>query len=187
MLYCLERLSATTLGRLALSPKRYLLATVHRAENTDDPERLRQVIDGLNNASRADRPVVIALHPRTQKAILEHGLKFDASVRIIPPAPYLEMIELLANAFAVITDSGGLQKEAFFLGVPCITLRNETEWVETVACRANRLVGTDSRLVRDALVELDACDWRPDFCGRPYGSGSAAEGILDCLANEVTA
>lgn len=185
MLHCVDRLLNTTLERLGLQPKKYLLATVHRAENTDDPQRLRQVVDALNCASSAGRPVLLTLHPRTSKAIAEHGLKFVESVRIIPPAPYFEMIELLANASAVITDSGGVQKEAFFLEVPCLTLRDETEWIETVACRANRLVGSDRRLVREALAELDAGAWQPDFSAHPYGSGKAAEEILACLANEV--
>jgi UDP-GlcNAc3NAcA epimerase len=183
MLHYLDRLPGGTLEQLGLQPKKYLLATVHRAENTDDPERLTQVIDALNGASNSGRPVVLTLHPRTSKAIAEHGLKLAESVRIIPPAPYLEMIELISNAYAVITDSGGVQKEAFFLETPCLTLRGETEWVETVACRANLLVGSESRSVGDALAELDTGAWQPDFAARPYGSGRAAEDIVACLAN----
>lgn len=185
MLRFRDRLPGTTLGRLGLQPKKYLLATVHRAENTDDPQRLRQVIDALNGASNAARPVLLTLHPRTGKAIAEHGLKFVESIRVIPPASYLEMIELIANASAVITDSGGVQKEAFFLETPCLTLRGETEWIETVECRANRLVGSECRFVRDALAELDAGAWQPDFSARPYGNGKAAEDIIARLANEV--
>lgn len=185
ILYYFEQLPGTTLERLGLQRKNYLLATIHRAENTDDPARLRQVIDALNGASSARRPVLLTLHPRTQKAILGCDLQFAESIRIIPPAPYLELIELLANASAVITDSGGIQKEAFFLAVPCLTLRGETEWIETIACRANRLVGSQRRLVVDALAELDAGAWRPDFSVRPYGGGKAAEEILACLAKEA--
>lgn len=185
MLYYRRQPPGTTLSRLGLQGKNYLLATVHRAENADDPERLGQVVDALNAASSAGRPVLLALHPRTKKAILEHGLKFAESIRVISPAPYLELIELLANASAVITDSGGIQKEAFFLEVPCLTLRDETEWIETIECRANRLVGAQRRLVVDALAELDAGAWQPDFSVRPYGSGKAADEILACLANEV--
>ena len=185
ILYYFDQLPGTTLERLGLQPKQYVLATVHRAENTDDPQRLRQIIEALNSAANIGRPVLITLHPRTSKAIVEQGLKFGESVHVIPPAPYLEMVELIANAFAVITDSGGIQKEAFFLDVPCITLREETEWIETVTCRANRLVGSASGLVCDALTELDAGVWVPDFSAQPYGSGKAAEEILACLSNEL--
>lgn len=187
MLYCLDRMPGTTLKRFGLQPKKYLLATVHRAENTDDPQRLRQVIDALNGASSANRPVLITLHPRTSKAIASQGLKFFESVRIVPPTPYLEMIELIANSFAVITDSGGIQKEAFFLEIPCLTLRDETEWIETVECGANRLVGSECRLICDALSKLDAGTWQPDFSARPYGSGNAAEELLARLVSEVMA
>lgn len=185
MLHYLNRLPGTTLARLDLHPKNYLLATIHRAENTNAPQRLAQVVDILNGASNPDRPILFVLHPRTRKAIAEYGLKFVESIRIIPPASYFEMIELLSNASAVITDSGGVQKETFFLKVPCITLRDETEWIETISCKANRLVGTEHSRVNEALSDLDTGTWQPDFSARPYGDGNAAGKLLAYLVNEV--
>lgn len=178
VLYYLDRLPKTTLDRLGLQPREYLLATAHRAENTDDPKHLAQIIHLLNDISSIDRPVVLTLHPRTEKAIAENKLKLADSLRVIPPASYFDMIELLANAAAVVTDSGGIQKEAFFLKTPCLTLRNETEWVETVDCHANRLVGSSYQLASQALAELGAGTWQPDFSAQPYGNGIAAEEIL---------
>lgn len=184
ILFYHDRLPRTAMAQLGLQPKNFLLATVHRAENTDDPERLVRIVDILNNLSSPDRPVVLALHPRTKKAIADRNLRLSDALRIIPPASYFTMIELLANCAAVVTDSGGVQKEAFFLQAPCLTLRDETEWVETVACNANRLVGSSHRLAVEALAELDAGTWQLDFTARPYGDGKAAEAILTCLLND---
>ncbi|MBI5937553.1 MAG: UDP-N-acetylglucosamine 2-epimerase (non-hydrolyzing) [Betaproteobacteria bacterium] len=184
ILHYRDRLPKATLNRLGLQPKRYLLATVHRAENTDSVEQLRQIIGLLNELSSPDRPVVLALHPRTKQAIADHHLELAGSVRIVPPVSYFAMIELLANTAAVITDSGGLQKEAYFLKAPCLTLRDETEWTETIACQANRLVGSSHPLASQALAELDAGTWLPDFSGQPYGNGMAADAILAHLAKE---
>jgi UDP-N-acetylglucosamine 2-epimerase len=125
--------------------------------------------------------VVFAVHPRTRKVLAQSGIATPPSVRLIDPAPYLEMIALIANARVVMTDSGGIQKEAFFLEVPCLTLRDETEWVETVACGANRVVGGMPVGAVPALDELLAGTWRPDFTARPYGAGDAADRIIGSL------
>jgi UDP-GlcNAc3NAcA epimerase len=158
-----------------------VMATVHRAENTDDPARLRAIAGALAQAGEALGCVVLALHPRTRKMLADHGIALDAKVRVIEPAPYLEMIALLAGARAVMTDSGGVQKEAFFLQVPCLTLRDETEWVETVDSDANRLIGIDPTAFTSALDELLSGRWRPDFARRPYGDGNAADAIVASL------
>jgi UDP-GlcNAc3NAcA epimerase len=182
MLHYRSRAKRTALDALGLEPRRYAMATVHRAENTDDRRRLAAILRALGEAAAVCGAVVIALHPRTRAVIEREGLAIPAGVRAIDPAPYLEMIALMANAAAVLTDSGGMQKEAFFLEVPCLTLRDETEWVETVACGANRLVGGEPRGVSAALEALGQGRWRPDFSSRPYGAGDAAERIVASLA-----
>jgi UDP-GlcNAc3NAcA epimerase len=170
------------LARCEVVPHRYVLATVHRAENTDDPARLVAVIDSLGDAARRFGRVILALHPRTRAALIQQSIAMPPGVHVIEPAPYLEMIALLAHARLVMTDSGGVQKEAFFLEVPCLTLREETEWVETLECDANRLAGADPVRARAAFDALAAGAWKPDFTARPYGSGHAAEAIVASLA-----
>ena len=124
---------------------KYALVTVHRAENTDDPKRLRNIMEALIEISK-DMQVVLPLHPRTRGAIDEVGLFpsliTHGSLLIIDPVSYLDMLQLEQHASVILTDSGGMQKEAFWLGVPCITMRDETEWVETVEAGRNKIVGT---------------------------------------------
>ncbi|MCL6639632.1 MAG: UDP-N-acetylglucosamine 2-epimerase (non-hydrolyzing) [Firmicutes bacterium] len=164
-------------GHPSLRPGEYLLATVHRAENTDNRERLASI---LKNLASAGEKVVLPLHPRTLKKIREFGL--DGYLRcpgliITEPVGHLEMIRLIKTARKVITDSGGVQKEAFILKVPCITLREETEWVETVERGCNVLVGCDRRLFREALAATPDGDWS----GFPYGRGDAVRLIVRVL------
>jgi UDP-GlcNAc3NAcA epimerase len=181
MLHYRARAKEAALAQAGVERGRYVLATVHRAENTDDPARLRAVFDALALAAAALGRVVLALHPRTRARLIEQAIEVPPGVHVIDPAPYLEMIALLANARAVMTDSGGVQKEAFFLEVPCITLREETEWLETTACDANRLAGADPRRAGLAVEALAGGRWKPDFSARPYGSGNAAEAIVASL------
>lgn len=182
MLHYRARAKDAVLRVHGLQPRRYVAATVHRAENTDNPGRLAAILRGLGEAASACGAVVIALHPRTRAVIGRERLALPAGVRAIEPRPYLEMIALMANAAAVMTDSGGMQKEAFFLEVPCLTLRDETEWVETVERGANRLVGGEPRGVAAALEALAAGRWKPDFSSRPYGMGDAADRIVASIA-----
>jgi UDP-GlcNAc3NAcA epimerase len=152
--------------RLGLTPKGYALATVHRAENTDDPAALSAVLSYLREQAR-QRAVVLPLHPRTREAARRAGLALDGFT-VTDPLGFLDMHRLLANASAVFTDSGGVQKEAYFHRVPCVTLRGETEWVETIEAGWNRLWrGPDYRPRRDI----------PD-----YGDGHSAEKIVAILA-----
>ena len=167
---------------LGIEPKAYVLATIHRAENTDDPERLAAVFGGL--ARLADEvPIVVPLHPRTKKALsgLPGGTVATQALRLIEPVGYLDMMLLEKNARLIVTDSGGVQKEAFFHGVPCITLRSETEWVELVQSGWNELVFPISaehvhQGVRRALARAVPPE-RSQF----YGRGKAAEEIADAL------
>lgn len=160
------RKQSKILDRLGLTPKGYALATVHRAENTDDPAALEAVLAYLRDRGR-ERPVVLPLHPRTREAARRAGATFDGLV-LTEPLGFLDMHRLLANAAGVFTDSGGVQKEAYFHRVPCVTLRAETEWVETVEAGWNRLWrGPDYRPRREI----------PD-----YGDGHSAKKIVAILA-----
>jgi UDP-GlcNAc3NAcA epimerase len=155
----------------------FYLVTVHRAENTDHPERLQGILAGLD---RLDAPVVFPVHPRTRRALESIGWqpREDAGMRLIEPVGYFEMIELAAHARAVLTDSGGLQKEAFFLGRPCVTLREETEWIETLQGGWNVLAGTSPDRIAEALA-------RPPKGVPPtgaFGDGQAARRIAALLA-----
>lgn len=165
-----------------LSPGEYLLATIHRAENTDAPARLNALLQCLGQAAL---PVLFPVHPRTRKAMAEAGVNAPSQVRLLSPLGYLEMLAAEAGARAIVTDSGGVQKEAYWLGIPCLTVREETEWVETVAAGWNRIVGADPARVTAALQEVCDGSWptaeaRAKY--RPlYGDGHAGERMRDLL------
>ena len=165
-------------GELGLEPGRYLLATIHRAENTDDPMRLSALVESLGSTGE---PVVFPVHPRTRKALDRERIVMPANVRTIDPIGYVDVLALAKSARLVATDSGGLQKEAYWLGVPCVTLRDETEWVETVDVGWNRVVGADPARIRAAL---DAGLKWPTAHPPLYGDGRAAERIVEIL-NEL--
>ncbi|MCB1856784.1 MAG: UDP-N-acetylglucosamine 2-epimerase (non-hydrolyzing) [Gammaproteobacteria bacterium] len=149
-----------------------ILATVHRAENTDDRERLTQIVMALNRLHR-DQPVVLPLHPRTRKCLEKYGLKLD--LHVIEPVGYLEMVWLLEHAQIVLTDSGGLQKEAYFFGRPCVTLRDETEWVELVERGVNYLSGANAESILSAVGRMRPVTVMDD--DQLYGGGQAARRI----------
>ena len=168
------------LNDLSLNERGFVLATCHRQENTDDPARMAGIITALAQIS-GDLPVVFPMHPRTRKRLSALGLAASLScLRVIEPVSYLEMIALEQGAKVIVTDSGGVQKEAFFFGVPCVTIRDETEWIETVASGWNRLVGADTAHIvtaYEAQKGFDIAAERPGF----YGDGRAAEKILAAL------
>ena len=168
------------LHRLGLNAKSFYLATVHRAENTDSADRLREIFFALGRLDRR-YPLVLALHPRTRNYIASHQIEVPASVRIIDPLPYFDMLELEIAARVILTDSGGVQKEAFFAGTPCVTLRDETEWVETLECAANVLCGASSVAIIKACSDFESGAVEPNFDSRPYGNGDAAEKIVSAL------
>ncbi|HYM52218.1 MAG TPA: UDP-N-acetylglucosamine 2-epimerase (non-hydrolyzing) [Candidatus Dormibacteraeota bacterium] len=154
----------------------YLLATLHRPENVDDPARLAVWLEALE----VEHPVIFPIHPRTAATLARTGMRLPSNVTAIDPVGYLEMVALQQHAIAIATDSGGIQKEAYLAGVPCITLRTETEWVETVAAGWNRVVGDDPSGLRAALDDaafMDRSRPRPDL----YGDGDAAERIVAAL------
>jgi UDP-GlcNAc3NAcA epimerase len=163
---------------LAEGAREYCLATIHRAENTDDSLRLRQIIDALN---QLDLEVVLPLHPRTKAAIEAADLQLS-NVRILEPVSFLDMLVLKMNAAVILTDSGGLQKEAYFCGVPCVTLRDETEWRETTQSGMNIVAGADTNRILAAYESLRGVD-HPESASL-YGDGRAAERILRILEEE---
>jgi UDP-GlcNAc3NAcA epimerase len=174
----ISRQDADRLRRLGVAGE-FVLATIHRAENTDDHLRLRGIIEGLT-ALAAHANVVMPIHPRTRGALNALGCLDSVSRRltILDPVGYLDMLALTESARVVITDSGGLQKEAYFLGTPCVTVRDETEWVELVDIGANRLAGPSPDAIRDAVEVAMAATWCQASL---YGGGSSAELIVDRL------
>ena len=157
--------------RLGFAPRSYGVATVHRAENTDDPEMLTKIAAFIAAEGR-NQPIVLPLHPRTRDAAKAAGIDFARNgIVLVDPVGYLDMCRLLQSANIVLTDSGGLQKEAYFHRVPCVTLRNETEWVETIECGWNRL--------------WTVADYRPRKPILEYGDGHAAEEILGILSTAL--
>jgi UDP-GlcNAc3NAcA epimerase len=159
----------------ALGVESFALCTIHRAENTDDPLRMRGILDGL---ALTETAIVLPLHPRTRKQIAEFGLDLPGNVQVVDPVGYLEMVWLEANCRVVITDSGGVQKEAYFHGKPCVTLRDETEWVELVEAGANVLVGADADRIAAMVSRVN--NRREEIVGL-YGDGDSARGILGKL------
>ena len=162
------------LSRHGLSPGEYFLATIHRADNTDNAHKLCAIVETL---SKLPLPVVVPAHPRLRAAMSVAGVPAGSNVRFIDPAGYIEMMALTRHARVVLTDSGGLQKEAYWLGVPCVTLRDETEWVETVATGWNTLAGVDGARISAAAHAAAKPAARPPL----YGDGHAAARIVEAL------
>ncbi|MDI6698943.1 MAG: UDP-N-acetyl glucosamine 2-epimerase [Candidatus Saccharicenans sp.] len=173
------------LDRLGLERRGYALATIHRAENADDPGRLRGIFEGLATVARKGLTVVVPLHPRTRNALSFLSPHPDPSPRnllIVEPVSYLDMLLLEKNARVILTDSGGVQKEAFFFRVPCVTMREETEWAETVETGWNTLVGFDpNRIFQAALAVCSSASQRDSSSGLPFGDGKASERIVHAL------
>jgi UDP-N-acetylglucosamine 2-epimerase len=168
------------LTRLGLASKSYLLATVHRSENTDDPAQLAHIVEAFNAIRE---PLIFPIHPRARKVLDSANIRLAPHVQLIDPVGYVDMVALAGSARMILTDSGGLQKEAYWLRVPCVTLRNETEWVETVDAGWNTLAGSDARSIIDAVQRFNPAGPRPAL----YGQGAAAAACVDLLGSEVPA
>jgi UDP-GlcNAc3NAcA epimerase len=164
----------------ALRANDFVLATIHRAENTDDNIRLSSIVRALNKIAEKQR-VILPLHPRTKKIIQQNGLslKFD----VIDPVGYFDMLELLKNCAVVMTDSGGVQKEAYFFKKPCITLRDETEWTELVEEGFNEVVGSDHDKIIDAYNRIP--ERKCDYDKKLYGNGNASALIVEALKSGI--
>lgn len=164
------------LTRLELSPRSYYAATIHRAENTDLPDRLRSIFKALQVLTK---PVIVPLHPRTKKKLEEYMIQVGPNVRCIEPLGYLDMVRFQQHAACVLTDSGGVQKEAYYLRVPCVTLRTETEWVETVTAGWNVVCGSRVEAILNAVEKMESCSASQSNL---YGDGHAAERIVSILS-----
>ncbi len=183
-LFYSEKSAGKVLSGLGLEPRAYALMTLHRAENTDDPKRLAEIMRAVSEFSSSHK-VLLPLHPRTRSILLNNPtIKIPEGLRILDPVGYVEMIELTKNASLVLTDSGGLQKEAFFFKVPCVTLRSETEWVELLELAWNRLA--DPRLGAESMLKtMNAALGTVGRDARPYGDGKAGEKIRKLLEEVI--
>ncbi len=170
----LARKNSTVLERLDLAETNYTLVTVHRSSNTDDPEILRQIVHALNQTGEK---IIFPAHPRTRLVLEKLNMVFADNVQLIDPVGYFDIVVLEENARLIATDSGGVQREAYFLGVPCLTMRNETEWVETVETGWNRLVGTTPEMILEAWYDFEPPTDHPPI----FGDGTAGQKISDIL------
>jgi UDP-GlcNAc3NAcA epimerase len=170
----IARVRSSALEAHGVEPGRYAVATVHREANVTEP-RLGRILEGLN---ALDEPVVFPAHPRTRAAIEGNNLSLAPHLRLVPPLGYVDLAALVSQARLVLTDSGGLQKEAYWYGVPCVTMRRSTEWIDTVEVGANTLVDDDPERIAVAAREARMPDPRPDL----YGDGRAAERIAGLLS-----
>ena len=168
---------STILEDLGIKPKEYLLATIHRPYNTDIPENLQNILSAF---LEINEPIIFPVHPRTRKILdanFSSPLTPHISLKIIGPVGYLDMLILEQNAKVILTDSGGMQKEAYFFGVPCVTMRTETEWTETVEAGWNVVVGADREKIVEAVMSVNT----DNPCPKLYGDGRAAEKIVAVL------
>ena len=165
---------------MSFQPSNFILCTIHRAENTDNAGRLKDIFEALNQIAK-EKQVILPLHPRTKKIIGDLNISTE-NLTVIDPIGYLEMVWLIDNCEFVMTDSGGLQKEAYFFAKPCITLRDETEWVELVDCGANVLVGADKDKISKAFDNINMFD-NKCFSNNLYGVGNASEIIISHMIN----
>ncbi len=173
----LSNKKAKVLEQFGLKKNEYILATIHRAENTDYQERLENIFKALEESGEN---IILPLHPRTDKYIKEYGIKLGENIKIIDPVGYLDMIALESNAKKIVTDSGGVQKEAFFMGVPCVTLRDETEWVETVSNGWNVIVGADKEMIIENIKNFNPINERINV----FGEGNAAKKITEIISSK---
>jgi len=161
--------------------EKFILCTIHRAENTDDLNRLKSIFSALTELSKSHQ-IILPLHPRTNNIIKKNNLDIDEkNINIIDPVGYLEMIDLLKSCDFVMTDSGGLQKEAFFFDKLCLTLRDETEWVELVDNSFNVVVGSNTKSIINGVEKLKT--FSPDFEKDLYGKGKAGQNIVEAIIN----
>lgn len=172
----IARNNSQILDRLDLETGAYSLVTIHRAANTDDRHRLGDIVKALNQVPET---IVFPVHPRTRKVLISMGARFSDNIKCIEPVDYFDMLILEENARLIATDSGGVQREAYFLKKPCLTLRDETEWIETVNSGWNKLVGTRPEMISEYWFDFDLPSEHPPI----FGDGNAGQRIVQILDN----
>ena len=170
----LARAKSDVLQRLKLQPKKYSLVTIHRPANTDDSIRLNAILSSLNQTGEA---IILPMHPRTRKMLESLDIHFNDALRIIDPVGYFDMLALEENARLIATDSGGVQREAYYMSIPCLTLRDETEWMGTVEVGWNKLVGANREMILENWFSFSPPDEHPSI----YGIGNSAQRIAELL------
>ncbi len=169
-------------AKYGLEKNNYILMTCHRPANTDNRDRLESIVKAVNDISK-NIPVIYPAHPRTKSYLEKYNLKFSEKVKILPPMSYFEMIMAEKSAKLILTDSGGIQKEAFFYETPCVTMRDETEWTETIEMGWNVIVGADYNKIVEAVDSFAKC--KPEYPKtKPYGDGNASGKIVRHLLKE---
>lgn len=166
------------LNEIGVSKENYILTTIHRAENTNDINRLKNIIEALNESNEN---IVLPLHPRTKKFIEDYNLKLNDNIKVIEPVGYLEMLMLENNSKKIVTDSGGVQKEAYFMKKPCITMRDETEWVETIKEGWNVLVGTNKEKILEKIKNFNPSNDQKEI----FGDGNASKKIIEIIKESI--
>jgi UDP-GlcNAc3NAcA epimerase len=169
---------SNVINAIGVTPEDYILVTIHRAENTDNIERLKNIIGALNECGEK---IVLPIHPRTKKFMENYNLKFNENIKILDPVGFLDMVLLEKNSKKIVTDSGGVQKEAFFMDKPCITMRDETEWVETVNNGWNVVVGADKEKILNNIKHFKPTLPKQNH----FGDGNAAGKIVDILDTNI--
>lgn len=169
--------NSSIVDRLKLTKGDYILTTIHRAENTNNINRLKNIVEALNESGVN---IVLPLHPRTKKYIQDYGLHFAGNITVIEPIGYLDMIALEMYSKKIVTDSGGVQKEAFFMQKPCVTMRDETEWIETVENGWNIIAGTDKQKILNVILNFVPTREQWNI----FGDGTAAKKIVDIIKNK---
>jgi UDP-GlcNAc3NAcA epimerase len=171
--------------KLDLTNNEYAILTTHRAENVDDPTKLKKMLQAIQTLKM---PIIFPIHPRTKQRLKENGISLDGTtIRTIDPVGYIEMLALLKNAKIAITDSGGLQKEAFWSKTPCITIRDRTEWTETVDIGVNFITDIDPAMIKHALKQIQEnySEIKGRFKSNPFGNGKASEMIVKILKEKI--
>jgi len=176
----IARAKSKILEKLRIQPQHYGLATIHRAINTDEPERLRQILAAFNLIPET---IILPMHPRTRKVLSNINVHLENHIHIIEPVGYLDMLALEENARIIATDSGGVQREAYYMGIPCLTLRDESEWGETITTGWNKLVGADRQLILNNWFNFLPPNEHPPI----YGRGNAAQQIASIITEIAAA
>jgi UDP-N-acetylglucosamine 2-epimerase len=169
---------SSILQRFQIQPKSYLLATVHRAENTNETKNLKRIAEALIELAKSGDLIVFPVHPRTRERLDKIGIEKPPNLLIVDPVSYFDMLILEKNAIVIVTDSGGVQKEAYWFSVPCVTVREETEWVETVKSGWNTLAGTEAQVITDVVQK---CKVQTRLCAKHTEDGHAVERLVRIL------